>query len=109
MKLNMTRQLLLAMLICTTGPLISTFGVQPPDEVEQRGLQQLIRETEESLAKESWLEAVEKLDQAWTMACEKEDPLMVQTGADVRQLAPGETELQAGGKAKLEALFRSAP
>ncbi len=68
MKLNMTRQLLLAMLICTTGPLFSAFGVQPPDEVEQRGLQQLIRETEESLAKESWLEAVEKLDQAWTMA-----------------------------------------
>ncbi|MFO1001795.1 MAG: PQQ-binding-like beta-propeller repeat protein [Planctomycetaceae bacterium] len=105
----MTRQLLLAMLICTTGPLASAFGVQPPDEVEQRGLQQLIRETEESLAKESWLEAVEKLDQAWTMACEKEDPLMVQTGADIRQLAPGETELQAGGKAKLEALFRNAP
>ena len=109
MKLNMTRQLLLAMLICTTGPLFSAFGVQPPDEVEQRGLQQLIRETEESLAKESWLEAVEKLDQAWTMACEKEDPLMVQTGADTRQLAPGETELLAGGKAKLEALFRNAP
>ena len=109
MKLNMTRQLLLAMLICTTGPLVSAFGVQPPDEVEQRGLQQLIRETEESLAKESWLEAVEMLDQAWTMACEKEDPLMVQTGADTRQLAPGETELQAGGKAKLETLFRNAP
>lgn len=109
MKLNMTRQLLLAMLICMTGPLFSVFGVQPPDEVEQRGLQQLIRETQESLAKESWLEAVEKLDQAWTLACEKEDPLMVQTGADTRQLAPGETELQAGGKAKLEALFRNAP
>lgn len=109
MKLNMTRQLLLAMLICTTVSCFSAFGVQPPDEVEQRGLQQMIRETEELLAKESWLEAVEKLDQAWTMACEKEDPLMVQTGADTRQLAPGETELQAGGKAKLEALFRNAP
>ena len=109
MKLNMTRQLLLAMLIITTIPLFNAHGTQPLDEVEQRGLLQLIRETEESLAKESWLEAVEKLDQAWTMACEKEDPLMVQTGADTRQLAPGETELLAGGKARLEALFRNAP
>lgn len=109
MKLNMTRQLLLAMLITTTIPLFHAHGTQPLDEVEQRGLQQLIRETEASLATENWLEAVEKLDQAWTMACEKEDPLMVQTGTDTRQLAPGETELLAGGKARLEALFRNAP
>lgn len=109
MKLNMTRQLLFAMLVFTTSPLFNVHGTQPFDEVEQRGLQQLIRETEESLARESWLEAVEKLDQAWTLACEKEDPLMVQTGADTRQLAAGETELLAGGKARLEALFRNAP
>lgn len=108
MKLNMTRQLLLGMLIFTIGSGYSVHGVQPPDEVEQRGLQQLIRETEDSLAKESWNEAVERLDQAWALACEKEDPLMLQTGADTRQLAPGETELLAGGKARLEALFRNA-
>jgi hypothetical protein len=50
MKLNMTRQLLLAMLITTTIPSFNAHGTQPLDEVEQRGLQQLIRETEESLA-----------------------------------------------------------
>jgi len=81
----------------------------PLDEVEQRGLQQLIRETEVSLQSEKWLEAAERFDRAWKMACEDEDPLMVATGADVRQLASGETELLAGGKARLEDLFYRSP
>lgn len=82
---------------------------QFPVEVEQRGLQQLMDETERSLDQENWLDAAERLNRAWILACENEDPLMVTTGADVRQLASGETEILAGGKARLEALFRNSP
>ena len=100
------RSMLAAMLcfVCFSG---HVQAMQPPADVEQRGLQQLILETEESLASQSWLEAAERLDKAWEMACEDEDPLMVATGADVRQLAAGETEILAGGKARLESLYYS--
>ncbi len=100
------RSTFLAILFCMAS---YAAAFQRQDDVEQRGLQQLIRETESSLATKNWLEAVEKFDAAWAMACEKEDPLMVVTGADVRQLAPGETQSLAGGKAKLEALFQQSP
>ena len=102
------RSMLAAMLcfVCFSG---HVQAMQPPADVEQRGLQQLILETEESLASQSWLEAAERLDKAWEMACEDEDPLMVATGADVRQLAAGETEILAGGKARLESLYYSSP
>jgi hypothetical protein len=81
-----------------------------PDEadVEQRGLLQQILETETALAEQKWLEAVEKFDAAWLKAIEKEDPLLLFNGADVKQLAPGQTELRAGGKARLEYVFRNA-
>ncbi len=102
------RSMLAAMLcfVCFSG---HVQAMQPPADVEQRGLQQLILETEESLASQSWLEAAERLDKAWEMACEDEDPLMVATGTDVRQLAAGETEILAGGKARLESLYYSSP
>ncbi len=84
-------------------------AAQPPGDVEQRGLQQLIRETEEAIKAGIWLQATEKFDAAWELASQKEDPLLVNTGADVRQLRPGETEILAGGKARLEDLYRNSP
>ena len=109
LRKHLSQHFLLAVMLFLFSPGSTVDGVQPPAEVEQRGLQQLILETEDSLASQSWLEAAERLDQAWAMACEDEDPLMVATGTDVRQLAAGETEILAGGKARLESLYYSSP
>lgn len=84
------------------------FG-QNADPAEQRGLLQLIRETEDSLTARRWLDAAERLNVAWSITCEREDPLLLVSGTDVRQLAPGETEITAGGKSRLESLFRNSP
>ena len=89
--------LLAGLLLVAIFQPLSLLAAQPPGDVEQRGLLQLIRETEESIAARKWLEAAERLNQAWLMACENEDPLMEGTGADVRQLGPGETEIRAVG------------
>ncbi len=101
--------LLLGLLISAPGLTATVCNGQPPGNVEQRQLEQMIRETQESLAVENWLEAAERLDRAWLIACEKEDPLMMTTGADVRQLAPGETESLPGGKTRLDSLFHNSP
>ena len=100
--------LLAGLLLVAIFQPLSLLAAQPPGDVEQRGLLQLIRETEESIAARKWLEAAERLNQAWLMACENEDPLMEGTGADVRQLGPGETEIRAGGKSTLESLYRNS-
>lgn len=109
LRKHLSTHFLLAVMLFFVCCASTAHAVQPPGDVEQRGLQQLILETEESLASQSWLEAAERLDQAWEMACEGEDPLMVATGTDVRQLAAGETEILAGGKARLESLYYNSP
>ncbi len=78
-------------------------------EAEERGLRQLIIETREVMAQSKWIEAAEKFEAAWKASCEAGDPLMLTTGADVRQLSPGQTEEMAGGKAQLERLYFDAP
>jgi len=84
-------------------------SAQAVEDVEQRGLLRKIEDTQELLAGQKWLEATERFDEAWALACEGDDAMLDQRGADVRQLAPGQTDLMAGGKARLENLFRSAP
>lgn len=79
------------------------------NDVEQRGMLQKLLETQQALRAENWLEAAEKFDAAWQLTCQGDDPLLDRTGADVNELAPGETTLTAGGKASLEDLFRNAP
>ncbi|MEY2726198.1 MAG: hypothetical protein RLZZ458_2065 [Planctomycetota bacterium] len=78
------------------------------EDVEQRGMLRRIGEIEESLRKEAWLEAVQRFDEAWGLVCQGEDPLLEQRGVEQRQLAPGESDVLAGGKARLEAVFRNA-
>lgn len=80
----------------------------PEDDVEQRGVLRRIDEVEEALRKESWLEAVQRFDEAWSLAAEGPDVLLEQRGADIRQLAPGEADVLAGGKARLEQVYRTA-
>jgi hypothetical protein len=92
-----------------TGRLNAQDQPEAAEDVEQRGLLRKIEDTRELLAGQKWLEATERFDEAWALACEGDDAMLDQRGADVRQLAPGQTDLMAGGKARLEDLYRSAP
>ena len=77
-------------------------------EAEERELLRQIGETEQLLADSKWLEAAEQFEAAWDLACASGDPVLEKRGADVRQLAPGQTDVVAGGRARLELLFRDA-
>ncbi len=96
---------------CCVMPCISgglALAQQNGDDVRQRELLKMISDTEQSLADKQWLRAVEQFDAAWERACEREDPLLTASGADVNQLAPGKTQRLAGGRARLEELFLTA-
>ena len=87
----------------------SAFATQNGEDVRQRELLQMIFDTEQSLVAKQWLQAVEQFDVAWERACEREDPLLTGSGADADQLAAGQTQRLAGGRARLEDLFLTAP
>jgi hypothetical protein len=100
--------IVMALLFTSTSQVRAQLG-EPIEETEERGLRQLIGETQQSIASEKWLEAIEQFDTAWKSTCESGDPLMTLSGADVRQLLPGQTEGYAGGKALLERVYQDAP
>ena len=77
-------------------------------ETEERELLRQVQETEQLLADKKWLAAAEQFEAAWDLAAASGDPVLEKRGADVRQLAPGQTDVVAGGRARLESLFRSA-
>ncbi len=79
------------------------------DGTEQRSLLKAISDTERQIVQQNWLAAVESFDAAWSLAVDGADTVLEQRGADVRQLAPGQTDLEAGGRARLEQLFRDSP
>ena len=100
------------MIVCCVMPCISgqlAIALQNGEDVRQRELLKMISDAEQSLADKQWLRAVEQFDAAWERACEREDPLLTASGTDVNQLAPGQTQRLAGGRAKLEELFFTAP
>ncbi|MFM7058444.1 MAG: PQQ-binding-like beta-propeller repeat protein, partial [Planctomycetota bacterium] len=99
--------LLLSLLLCTSSRPLQAQAV-PADDVEQRGVLRAIEEVEEALRKESWLEAVQRFDDAWRLASEGEDVLLESRGAEIRQLPPGTADALAGGKARLNAVYRTA-
>lgn len=78
------------------------------EDTEQRKLLRQVQETEQLLSEKKWLEAAEQFEAAWDLAAASSDPVLEKRGADVRQLAPGQTDVVAGGRARLEQLFRSA-
>ncbi len=106
----------LLLLVCLavalpSGSVLAQQQLPEPSEadVEQRGMLQKLLEARQALDAEKWLEAAEKFDAAWELTCQADDPLLDRSGADVNELAAGETSLVAGGKASLEDLFRKAP
>lgn len=124
-----TRSRLLRVVLFCSGLLLTTAGSPPqvlartaaaaavqdppavaPDqkETEERELLRQVQETEQLLSDKKWLEAAEQFEAAWELAAASSDPVLEKRGADVRQLAPGQTDVVAGGRARLELLFRSA-
>ncbi len=93
----------------------SVAGQEPADaaaaqdngETEQRALLRQVQQTEQLLQESKWLEAAEQFEAAWELACAGSDPLLEERGADVRQLSAGQTDVVAGGRARLEQLYRS--
>ena len=75
------------------------------EEVQQRQLIQAIRDIEQAIVGKNWLQAASLFDSAWSQICEGEDPPLTANGGDVQQLRPGQSELLAGGRARLESLF----
>ena len=110
--INRCAQLLRGVMIaCCVMPCISghvAIAQQNGEDVRQRELLKLIADAEQSMADKQWLRAVEQFDAAWERACEREDPLLTASGADVNQLAPGQTQRLAGGRARLEDLYLTA-
>lgn len=106
-----THFLRVVVIACCMIPCISghvAIALQNGEDVRQRELLKMISDAEQSLADKQWLRAVEQFDAAWERACEREDPLLTASGADVNQLAPGQTQRLAGGRARLEELFLTA-
>lgn len=79
------------------------------DNVQQRELLQLLRETEQSLAEQNWVEAATQFDSGWQRVCSGEDPLLTPAVDQAQPLPPGQSQLLAGGRSRLIDLFRSAP
>ncbi len=105
---------LIAVVFCSLCPPLSVHVCaqdvpEQQEEVEQRELLRRIEETQELLQNQKWLEATERFDEAWQLACDGDDAVLDPRGADIRQLAPGQTDLMAGGKSRLQTLFRQAP
>ena len=51
------------------------------EEVEQRELLRRIEETQELLQNQKWLEATERFDEAWQLACDGDDAVLNPLGA----------------------------
>ncbi len=95
------------LLLCPSVGALSAQDV-PAEDIEQREVLRRIEELEDSLQKQSWLEAVQRFDDAWRLASEGEDVLLESRGAEIRQLAPGTADALAGGKARLNEVYRAA-
>ncbi len=76
------------------------------ENIQQRELQQIIRETEESLSARNWVQAAEKFDAAWQRICQGEDPLLTPT---LTPTASEALQVVSGGRSQLEKLYLTAP
>lgn len=83
-------------------------GGQDPD-LQQRQLLQLMNDIRMSLDEQNWLLATRRFDAAWEQVCSGEDPVLVLANEGRQQLEAGQHEVLAGARARLTALFATAP
>ncbi len=75
---------------------------------ERRKILQLLNQLQK-IDSDQYLQAVEAFDAAWAMAVLREDPLL-NLNTDLQQiLQPGQSQLYAGARAKLQQVFETAP
>jgi outer membrane protein assembly factor BamB len=105
------RNLMLALCLLFVASVccVETASAAQADELQQRQLLQLVQETNASLQDSNWLRATQQFDAAWSQVCFGEDPVLMLSNEGQHQLVPGQSEQFAGGRARLEHLFRTAP
>ena len=93
--------------------LAQTAAAQPlPDVVEtevspgRREIERLILEIQEHVAAEP-SRAAESFELAWNMAIRREDPLIYLKTKEQQQLLPGQHQVDAGSRSRLQRLFES--
>lgn len=75
---------------------------------ERRKILQLLNQLQK-IESSQYLQSVEAFDAAWAMAVLREDPLL-NLNTDLQQvLQPGQSQLHAGARAKLQQVFETAP
>ena len=96
-------------LLCAVPPLLA---FQPPESVnpndedpERREILQFIYELEGGVDKP--VQAAETFDVAWEMAVRREDPILNTSTGDADVLRPGQHEVYAGARARLQRIFEN--
>ena len=105
---------LIALIVASSVPLVNT-ACYAQDSIdlkaespERRKILQLLEQLN-TIARDEFLQAVDAFDAAWGMAVLREDPLL-NLNTDVQQiLNPGQSQLYAGARAKLQQVFETAP
>ena len=83
----------------------STAASMQQDGIQQRQLLQGIRDIEAAMNGSNWSQAASLFDATWSQICEGEDPLLTNIAGDTAPLRPGQSEILAGGRARLENVF----
>jgi outer membrane protein assembly factor BamB len=81
----------------------------PDQDPRTREILQLITGVEQSISSAAWLDAADGFDSAWRLVCDGEDPMLTLNQSVSAELKPGEHEVLAGARSRLEALYRNAP
>ena len=87
-------------------------GQVPPDgadDPQQRQIVQLIEAAERLMADGDWLQASDAFDAAWAEVYRGEDTLLSLNAGPTLQLQPGEHEVLAGVRVRLESVWQTAP
>lgn len=101
--------------VCCTQLTGNCCYAQPPDsidlKVESPERRQILRYLAqlEDIQRDQYLQAADAFDAAWALAVLREDPLL-NLNTDLQQvLQPGQSQLHAGARAKLQQVFETAP
>ncbi|MCA9051596.1 MAG: tetratricopeptide repeat protein [Planctomycetaceae bacterium] len=79
------------------------------EDPERRQTLQFMAEAEKAIGERQWVAAAESFDAAWALSVEREDSLLTINTDVSAQLQPGEHELHAGARSRLQKLFTESP
>ncbi|MEZ6059358.1 MAG: PQQ-binding-like beta-propeller repeat protein [Planctomycetaceae bacterium] len=110
----MTRRRRLLIIACILLSARAACAVaQPAEDVaedrQRRQIIQLMQATQQLISDSNWLQAADAFDAAWAEVSRGEDLLLSLNASATEELRPGQHEVLAGARAKLEELWRTAP